>query len=187
MKFLQDLYITQSDRMMLEKGFGIVKVNKLNLSEGDRNDIIVEKVSKYCVMGQYPHKDTNLRNWEIWYWGNPNCKHCTLTFNKELSSQRIDELINIIIEICGPNTGPETWIDYTVVYDKKALNLAAKKFQEANIDNLIPYNGKQCTIIPYNISPDDNHSFLKPIRNRKNGYVLNSLELVKLAVSLGFF
>ena len=49
MKYLQDLFITGADRKLVELGFGEIKANKLNLSEGKRNSIIVEELSKYCV------------------------------------------------------------------------------------------------------------------------------------------
>lgn len=186
MKYLEDLYITGRDREMVNLGLGEIKANKLNLSEGKRNKEIVEAISKICLMGQYPTNDTNRRNYEVWFWSNPNGGHCTLTFHNSLSNERINEIIQQMINICG-KTGPQTWIDYHVVYNDAKLNQIAKNFIKDMDGKTVLYNGKNCRVLPYGTYNNNCvASFVMPVRNRKNGYWLNNLETVRLAIEVGY-
>ena len=186
MKYLQDLFITGADRRMVEMGFGEIRPNKLNLSEGQRNKEIVEKISKICVLGQYPTNETNRHNWEVWYLNNPTCVHCTLTFNKELPLQRINEIMGYMEQICG-ETGRETWIDYIVVYNQAKLNEVAYNFIQDMQDQIIMYRNKKSHIMLSGYYNDNCvSSFVMPVRNRVNGYRLDNLQTVRLAIENGY-
>lgn len=187
LKRLTEMYVTQDGLRAESLGLGRRTANKINLSETKEKRLaIVDALSKFCIVGQYPTNTSNMRGYEVWYWPNSVASHCTLTFAKGMPESRKEEIIQFV-ESVSDSFSKESWVDYHTEMDEKAIDAVALQFLQNVGNNIIIWNGKKSRVIgSYRYNDDNVAAKVMPIRNRKNWYSVDNLHTAFLAIDNGY-
>jgi len=178
--------VNNSHKEWADLGLGRIMPNKYCINE-DNKDEILEELGKRYKIGQYNYGDVS--TCDLWYWHNvsqPESKYFTLTFNKNLPDGEIDEIIRFVDNLIDSPKSSETYLDYAFVRNDDVCNDIAAKFIESSDGKVIKYRGQNATISEHHRYNGNNiSSFVMPLRNKRNGYVLDNLQTAVLAIDNG--